>query len=77
MKTDIENFIVSNTTEFWAKIYQKRKRAIFQHSDYDPAAEINQLPGIRNMHNQDAAVKDIFREMVSYITEVMVRIFKS
>ena len=75
MNLKVENFIVATTTEFWAEIYRKRKRARFHHPDYDLAAEINQLPGIGNLHDQDSAVKDIFREMVSYITEVLVRTY--
>ena len=70
MKLEIENFVVGLTSEFWATIYNKRKLARLRHPDYDLAAEINQLPGMSNLHDQDAAVKNIFREMVSYITEV-------
>ena len=70
MKPELDNFIVGVTTTFWASIYQKRKMARSRDMDYDLAAEINQLPGIRTFHEQDAAVKDIFRELVSYISEV-------
>ena len=70
MKLEIERFVVGVTSEFWATIYQKRKLACLRHPGYDLAAEINQLPGTSNLHDQDAAVKDVFRELVSYITEV-------
>ena len=70
MNTDTDIFLVANTTEFWATIYQKRKRGRLNHSAFDLAAEINQLPGLRNLHDQDDAVKSVFRDMVSYITEV-------
>ena len=73
MKTKIDNFIVGTTTEFWASVVQKRKKAHFNRSDYDRAAEINQFPGIRTLHDQDEVVKGIFREMVSYITEVRIK----
>lgn len=76
MKMEIENFIVGNTTDFWATIIQKRKLARLRHPGYDLAAEINQLPGIGNLHDQDAAVKDIFRELVSYITTVSHHFFQ-
>lgn len=78
MNTNIENFIVSTTTEFWAKVYRKRKMARkwpdhneqqLYSDDFDAAAEINQLAPLF-CQGQDQMVKLIFRELVDYITKV-------
>ena len=84
MNTNIDNFIVSTTTEFWATVYKKRKMARKwpDHNEqqlfndlYDPAAEINQLQPLF-CHGQDQMVKQIFRELVDYITKVLALILK-
>ena len=78
MNDKIENFIVSTTTEFWANVYRKRKMARkwpdhneqqLYDDQFDAAAEINQLQPLF-CHGQDQMVKQIFRELVDYITKV-------
>ena len=65
---DLEAFILSNTSELWAEIYQKRTRASNPFDWYDAAAQINQ----RNLSlaAQDDVIKEIFRQLVDYISEV-------
>ena len=66
---DTKQFIRSLTTEVWAEIFQKRKQPLVNPFEmYDRAAQIN----VRNlsMPQQDEVVKEIFRQLVNYFTEV-------
>ena len=66
---DTKSFILSNTSELWAEIYRKRARAdsnVFEW--YDPAAQINQRH--HSLAAQDDVIKEIFRQLVDYISEV-------
>ena len=65
---DTKAFIISNTSELWAEIYRKRSRASNIFDWYDAAAEINQRH--HSLAAQDDVIKEIFRQMVDYISEV-------
>ena len=66
---DVNVFIISNTSELWAEIYRKRANAGTNTFEwYDPAAQINQRD--LSLSGQDDVIKEIFREMVDYISEV-------
>ena len=65
---DLESFILSNTSELWAEIYRKRARASEIFDWYDAAAQINQRH--HSLAAQDDVIKEIFRQLVDYISEV-------
>ena len=66
---DPEVFIRSQTSELWAEIYQKRARAFNVFDWYDAAAQINQRLRF-SIYNQDDVIKELFREIVDYISKV-------
>ena len=70
----MEDFILATTDELWATIYKKRKRCRENPlSWYDRAAKVNQPEAKPFDYHywQDAEVKEIFRQMVDYIAEVI------
>ena len=75
----MEKFVLSVTTDLWATIYRRRKNCRDVPMPwYDKAAAINvpREPGkpprgsFDHLAVQDQAVKEIFREMVDYISQV-------
>ena len=75
MNPDTKNYIIGIASDYWAGIYRKRRNALTeaQYSDnFDKAAQINQPPfwGNMKLYYQDQTVKQIFREMVDYISQV-------
>ena len=70
-----KQFVKSLTSDLWATIYRKRKRAIYTpRDDFDLAAQINQpimRPGWRDdLDYQDDVVKEVFREFVYHVEKV-------
>lgn len=73
--TEISDFIRSLTTEVWAEIFQKRRLACVDKADdrFDAAAQINQQEWCKRIYTldkQDQVVRECFRQLVTYITEV-------
>ena len=72
----IADFLIANTSHLWAEIYQKRNRADKNIMDwYDPAAQINQHH--TSLADQDNVIKEIFRQLVDYISSVCKKFFFS
>lgn len=74
--TEIPDFIRSLTTEVWAEIFQKRRLACVDRTNdrFDAAAQINQqswCERVYTLDKQDQAVRECFRQLVTYITEVI------